>query len=273
MVADMKFDREIYFDAVRSSMFSSLTQQQVDGQNIILGQWENEERASDDLRHLAYMLATTRHETASTMWPIAEYGAPTCGGASYAKEDPETKQRYYGRGFPQTTWRDNYARATKELGLTGDDDVVWHADRMLDPKIAADTMFRGMWEGWFRSPNTLFKYFSNTIDDPFNAREIINGDKNYDVSWDSRTIGAIIAGYHDDFLAALEESLVEVPPEPQPRPPRPPRPPGPPKRPLVVPITILQPWGVKVQVNIEEGPEPNWTELREKYEAWRAEKN
>jgi hypothetical protein len=165
------FDRKIYFDYVRDSPFGgSLSQGQVDGQEFILGEWEKTP-LSKDLRHLAYCLATTKHETASSMLPIEEYGKGS--GMSYGKKDPETGQTYYGRGFVQLTWRDNYARATQKLFLEGDDDLELHADRALDGRIAAEIMFQGMWEGWFRSPNTLTKFFSASADDPWGAREII----------------------------------------------------------------------------------------------------
>ena len=55
-------------------MFNGLeTYHQVDGMNYILDTWEDAP-PSDDLRWLAYALATTYHETAATMLPIAEYG-------------------------------------------------------------------------------------------------------------------------------------------------------------------------------------------------------
>ena len=85
-------------------------------------------------------LATTLHESASTMWPVVEYGKGE--GHDYGKKDPETGQAYYGRGFIQCTWRENYARADKELGLTGDDSCEWHADNQLKPEIAAPTLYR-----------------------------------------------------------------------------------------------------------------------------------
>jgi len=96
----MGFSREIYFDHVRDSLFNgSMDQGQVDGQNAILKVWEKYV-VSRDLRWLAYMLATTIHETAATMMPVAEYGKGQ--GQSYGKEDPETGQTYYGRGFRAT---------------------------------------------------------------------------------------------------------------------------------------------------------------------------
>jgi hypothetical protein len=210
------FDRTAYFDAVRGTLFSgSLSQQQVDGQNAILEQWENQQAdtAMTDLRWLAYMLATTFHETAATMWPIEEYGKGA--GKSYGKPDPKTGQTYYGRGFVQLTWDTNYQKATKKLGLTGGDDLYLHAANALDLDIAAAVMFRGMEEGWFRvkdgKPETLGRYFSNTKDDPVNARGIINGDVS--------KMGKQVAGYHSKFLAALLDAQQDAPAPPDPDPP------------------------------------------------------
>ena len=89
------FDRKIYFDAVRASLFAGrLTQQQVDGQNFILDVWEAQ-HTDKDLRWLGYPLATTLHETATTCWPIEEYGKGA--GHSYGQPDPVTGKTYYGR--------------------------------------------------------------------------------------------------------------------------------------------------------------------------------
>lgn len=214
----MTFDRKIFFDAVRGPLFNgSMTQQQVDGMNFKLAVWETDYADRTDLRWLAYPLATSWWETAQTMWPIEEYGKGK--GQPYGVKDPETGQAYYGRGDVQMTWRDNYRRATQELMLTGADDLEWHADRALDPEISAAAMFEGMIEGWYRSsgagPCNLERYFSDTVDDPFNARDIINGDKNKVV--DGGKIGDIIATSHGFFLDALRDA--ETPPWPVPEPP------------------------------------------------------
>ena len=111
----MPFNRKVFFDAVRGSLFhGGMTQQQVDGMNAILAAWEKNPR-SDNLRRLSYPLATTAHETGFTMQPIKEYGEGE--GMEYGKEDPETEQAYFGRGYVQLTWKDNYIRADEELGL------------------------------------------------------------------------------------------------------------------------------------------------------------
>jgi putative chitinase len=201
-------DRKAYFDVVRLSLFDGrMEQQQVDGQNAILDQWEKD-WSKADLRWLAYELATTYHETGKAMWPIEEYGKGQ--GQSYGKQDPQTGQTYYGRGYVQLTWRDNYRKATVELGLKGKDDLEYHAERALDPSIAADVMFEGMTEGWFRPPNKLSTYFNATMNDPYEAREIINGDKHVVPSWSGgMSIGNLIARYHRRFLTALEHASVK----------------------------------------------------------------
>lgn len=184
-----------------------MTQSQVDGMDAVLCAWEDDP-PSDDLRWLAYCFATDYHETSQEMQPIEEYGLGA--GMEYGKPDPETGETYYGRGYVQLTWKDNYARATSEIGLEGDDDLVWHPTKAMDPVIAAMIMFRGMVEGWFRSGNTLGKFFSETADDPFGAREIINGDKHKVPSWSNGVpIGNLIEGYHNQFLAALAASYYE----------------------------------------------------------------
>lgn len=183
-------DRTLFFDSVRDSLFGGeMSQPQVDGMNAILTCWEAQ-READDIRWLAYMLATTYHETAQTMQPIEEYGKGE--GRDYGAPDPKTGQCYYGRGFVQLTWADNYQRADEELRLPEELSCYWDASNALRPLIAAFIMFRGMEQGWFTT-KSLDEYFNETVDDPVNARRIINGN-------DKDTL---IAGYHDKFLVAL----------------------------------------------------------------------
>lgn len=207
-------DRDVFFDAVRGPLFhGSMTQQQVDGMNAILDSWEVNP-CSEDLRHVGYALATTAHETGFTMSPIEEYGKGS--GKEYGKPDPETNQTYYGRGYVQLTWRENYARADDELGFQNIDSLEWHAERALDHHVAAAVMFQGMTEGWFRGDEdgrqTLDRHFNEMTDDAYGAREIINGDKHIVPSWSGGvSIGNLIKGYHIHFLSALEAACTPVP--------------------------------------------------------------
>jgi putative chitinase len=206
------FSRKVFFDVVRGSLFhGAMTQQQVEGMEGILSAWEANPR-SDNLRHLSYPMATTAHETGFTMWPIEEYGKGD--GMQYGEPDPTTGHAYYGRGFVQLTWADNYKRCDEELGLEGGGSCYWHPELQLEPKLAAETMFQGMEEGWFRGDEagrqTLTRYFDQGIDDPYGAREIINGDKSKVPSWSGGvSIGNLIKGYHVAFLNALEAAQLD----------------------------------------------------------------
>jgi hypothetical protein len=202
----MPFDHKAYFDSVRQSLFhGTMNQDQVTGQDAILTGWET--RVDDkDLRWLAYMLATTYHETSQEMMPIEEYGKGA--GQPYGEIDPETGQAYYGRGFIQLSWRENYAKADRELGLSGGNSCEWYAVNALTPSVAARVMYAGMTEGWFRSdaqgPQTLERYFNSAIEDPYGAREIINGDKKTIPDWSNGvSIGNLISDYYRKFVEAV----------------------------------------------------------------------
>ena len=195
----MTYDRDVYFEHVRTSLFGGAMQQiHVDGQSIILAVWEYQGGGTpmDDQRWLAYMLATVYHETAQRMWPIEEYGRGQ--GHSYGEQDQQTGQTYYGRGFVQLTWRENYAKASKILSLYDERDLEYNAQLALDSLIATRVLFRGMAEGWFTGKK-LGQYFNDEKDDPLNARQIINGNDKDE----------LIAGYHDTFLEALKAANME----------------------------------------------------------------
>jgi len=187
-------DRDTYFNSVRDSLFEgALSQQQVDGQSVILAVWEYQAGGTpmDDIRWLAYMLATTYHETATRMWPVTEYGSQDyLQGKSYWP--------YIGRGYVQLTWEDNYRNASSALSLIDDRDLVEHPEVALDSLISARVMFRGMAEGWFTS-RKLGQYFNEDEDDPINARQIINGNDKDE----------LVASYHEKFLDALKEAELE----------------------------------------------------------------
>ena len=191
----VRFDREIFFDSVRNKLFDgALDQQQVDGCGVILGLWEGQYTGTpmSDIRWLAYILATVYHECATTMWPITEYGSQSyLQGKEYWP--------YIGRGFVMITWEDNYRNASQQLSLTGSRDLVEHPELALDSLISARILFRGMAEGWFTGKK-LGQYFNESKDDPVNARQIVNGNDDDD----------LIAGYHKQFLAALEAAEVWV---------------------------------------------------------------
>lgn len=164
-------DRKKFFDGVRNQPFNGkLTKGQVSGMSAILDEWDR--RKMTDLRHLAYMLATTKWETDHTMQPIIEGGGP-----NYLRSKKYFP--WYGRGYVQLTWKRNYEAfrpaVLKLFGL----DIVENADNALDPKVAAYIMFEGMTKGTFTGKK-LSDYFNKTTTDWRNARRIINGTDRMD---------------------------------------------------------------------------------------------
>lgn len=121
-----------------------------------------------DYRKLAYILATAWHETAKTMQPIEEWGKGT--NKPYGKLDQATGQGYWGRGHVQLTWKENYERFGKMLGI----DLVNHPQNALDMTTSAKIASIGMMKGLFTGKK-LGDYFTKTKTDWVNARRIING--------------------------------------------------------------------------------------------------
>jgi len=194
----MPYDRKFFFDTVRKDLFrGSLTQSQVDGMNYLLEVWEQHFEAAnprDGTRWLAYALATFFHETAEQMIPLEEYGKGS--GKSYGKPTGPHNQAYYGRGHVQLTWEDNYKKGQKFLKERYGVDANIHpeAHKMLHPQTSALVSYDGMVNGWFTGVG-LPKYFNATVEDPVNARRIVNGtDK-----------ASTIAGYYWKFKNALKQ--------------------------------------------------------------------
>lgn len=137
---------------------------------------------------IAYALATIAHETAWTFRPIEEYGKGR--GKAYGKKDPVTGATYYGRGYVQLTWPENYKKASSELGLGKD--LYENPEKALVPSIAFDILTRGMHEGWFTGKK-LGDFIHGETADFYNARTIIN----------SHDKASTISGYAKEFRSIL----------------------------------------------------------------------
>lgn len=121
-----------------------------------------------DVRHAAYMLATARHETAKTYQPIAEYGKGT--GKKYGVADKVTGKTYYGRGYVQLTWKENYQAMQQVTGI----DLVNNPDMAMNAGTAYQIMSYGMRRGSFTGVK-LSTYIHDDVCDYLHARKIING--------------------------------------------------------------------------------------------------
>jgi hypothetical protein len=189
----MAVHRAYFFDSIKYYLFKSFSQDQIDGLNVFLDWYDDKnpplpEKYHIDDRCLAYILATTYHETAATMQPIAEYGKGK--GMKYGTPDPQTGQTYYGRGYVQLTWKENYQRQDDKLGLRGQ--LVTDADLALDPRYAKEIIIKGMYDGDFTGVG-LGKFFTSDVTDWYEARTIVNG---HDRATD-------IADYAEKFCNAI----------------------------------------------------------------------
>jgi putative chitinase len=206
-------DRAKFFSGVRPIFAGGkLNQGQVDGMNAILAAWD--ESVFSDLRWLAYMLATAYHETGGFMLPIGERGGYDYCERMYGPDGrrPETARKmgnihigdgfkYRGRGYVQMTWCINYRHAGEITGVN----LVGNPDLAMRPDIAAKVMFAGMTDArvifqdfsddrnFTFTGRSLEDYFNDDVEDPYNARRIINGTDH----------AQVIADTYEDFLPAL----------------------------------------------------------------------
>jgi putative chitinase len=176
-----------FYDAVRLGLFGGrINQSQIDGMNMIL------EVAPDMyVPQLAYVLATSYHETGRKMQPVSEIGKGR--GKAYGKPVPPYNQTYYGRGDVQLTWLENYENAGRRLNIM----LAQNPDLALDNNTSKRILVQGMIEGWFAGDkngrHTLNRWINAKRKDFKGARRIVNGtDK-----------AAQIAVYAKTFEAAL----------------------------------------------------------------------
>lgn len=192
------------FDILRAK-FGKLSQSQVDAINFIVDAMDRDK--SITYPQGAYILATTWHETATTMLPIAEYGKGkgrpygtwqrNSKGELYAYKNgnrntvylqSEYPHLYYGRGETQNTWFDNYDKLSKVFSV----DFLKNPDLLLTQEWSTPVTIYSMKNGLYTG-RKLSDYIHQSKKDYVNARRIINGtDK-----------ANLIAGYADTFEKAL----------------------------------------------------------------------
>lgn len=176
-------NRDTFFAKLKElKLFTTLTQLQVDSIDAILN--EIESQGINDNRQAAYIFATAYHECydpkhpETRLTPIKEFG-----GDKYLKG--KKYYPYFGRGFSQLTWPDNYKKEAKRLGI----DLVNNPDLMLDIPTAANSHVYCMAHGVYTGKK-LSDYINAAKCDFKNARRIVNGTDKADV----------IAGYAQNFL-------------------------------------------------------------------------
>ncbi|HEX8350341.1 MAG TPA: glycoside hydrolase family 19 protein [Hymenobacter sp.] len=180
----MKFDHKTLFDLYRDKAHLRFTQSQVSGIENLLDSVERDPGLID-LRWVAYLLATVKHECADTWQPIEERG----GDAYFQRYEPSTKVgrvlgnvekgdglRYKGRGYVQLTGRANYRQFGRRLSLG----LEQNPDLALDPVVSYRIASLGMRQGLFTG-KALEHYLHGPVTDYRNARRIINGVDRADI--------------------------------------------------------------------------------------------
>lgn len=200
-------NRAKFYDEIRPMFGGKLTQKKVDGMDGIFDAIEKNNVTST--RHMAYIFATSYHETAGRMYAVREGLARTDASArkivkkmgyDYAVPDATSDRKnnikktghvYYGRGHVQLTWADNYLKVGRIIGQP----LHEKPELALDDKISAEILVVGMMKGLYTG-KSLGSYFGKNMNDPIGARRIVNGtDKKH-----------LISSYHDKFLIALDKA-------------------------------------------------------------------
>ncbi len=191
------------FLSMYAEEFGGIDGSTIDGLGLFLSFMRTDGNITD-IRHAAYLLATVYKESWYTWRPIDEKGLGA--GKDYGKErigkcgGKEFKNKYYGRGYIQITWEDNYQLADSKLNLGCA--LVANPERAKDPTIAYKIASFGMAEGWFEKKHNykLSDFITGGVCDYNNARKIVN-------PYDSASFSEI-EGYARTFEAILRASII-----------------------------------------------------------------
>ena len=199
-------DRAYFFKRFRSQFHPIREKEQylIGRYETIFNYWDSEPKLTD-LRWLAYILATTYHETGRKIKAVRECFGKTDAASiacvtrlyrrgrikrNYARIDPKTGKSYFGRGHVQLTWDYNYKRMGKELGMKNQ--IYINPDLALDKDTSVAILAQGMIKGLFTGKR-LSKYFNASSTNWGGARRIVNGMDKY----------KLIGGYGRKFHATL----------------------------------------------------------------------
>jgi predicted chitinase len=115
---------------------------------------------------VAYVLATTQWETAQTFKPVKEaFWHDETWRQNNLRYFP-----YYGRGYVQLTWRNNYATYSDIL----EQDLVNNPDLALNPAVALFVVVHGFKTGTFTG-RKITDFINTAQTDFVGARRCING--------------------------------------------------------------------------------------------------
>ncbi|HMW39286.1 MAG: hypothetical protein K1X68_13600 [Saprospiraceae bacterium] len=159
----------IFIDALKRSF--QLSNTQLINASLIIMKFQK--YGDEDLRKLNYILATAYHE--SKFYPISELRASP-GTDTYKRQSAYWDSGFYGRGFVQLTFEDNYRKFAKILGL----DLVANPDLALEANVSAFILVYGMMNGVFTG-RKLSDYIQYQKVDYVGARKVVNGQDRADL--------------------------------------------------------------------------------------------
>ncbi len=182
----LAFDRDIFFRDLQQRTGLAPKPAAKDGLNLLLDDFDGD-AGFTQIRDLAYVLATIRWETGQTFRPVKERRASQDKNPRlWEIQNHYWSSGFFGRGYVQITWENNYQKAGERLAGTAftlasdkltlqPDTLVKQPDLVLEPSIAYAIAARGMREGWFTGKKLSDFIQDGKPPDYVNARKIING--------------------------------------------------------------------------------------------------
>jgi putative chitinase len=165
----MYFDHQKFATAYENA-FSKLTASQYQGIDQLLAFIELDPVITD-IRYVAYMLATVKHECGANSY-FTKYEKPTATSVKLGNTQSGDGLRFKGRGYVQITGRTNYAKLGAALGLGMA--FINQPTLVLEPINSYRIMSIGMTRGLFTGKK-LATYINANGKDYVEARRIING--------------------------------------------------------------------------------------------------
>lgn len=212
----IKVDRQKFWQGYHKSFdaYGPTTQATVDSLNFILDRFETEQRLKN-IPQFSYCLGTWYHETGidgNHFVPVREKKAGPRSEVWQKYQSKYWNTGFFGRGLDQTTFEPNYRKVGEALGLG--DAFVKNPDLLLKIEYAYDGAVSGMVSGRYRADKNkqryslprFFKDDDASLQEYFEARDIINGDKNRVVN--GKKNGILIAETAEKFENLLRRTMI-----------------------------------------------------------------
>lgn len=194
----------------------------IEGLNALLTSVEGD-AGIDDIRWIAYMFATIKHECANAWIPVTErgnrsyfdkYETGTAIGARLGNTEPGDGFLYRGRGYVQITGRRNYTLLGQKLHMG--QALAKEPDLALSQDVAYKIMSYGMRNGTFTG-RKLSQFIGPGQCDYKNARKIINGlDQADRIASYATALEQILRASLATTAAAASSSIIAAPATPTP---------------------------------------------------------